>query len=267
MSGPVSLHDVQVSARGDLSPEDVRYAREKISAVLRLAPEQVLAARVRLVRSVSVRPSVLAQANLDVNGRAVRAQVHASTAVEAADLLVDRLRRQLTAMARHWEALRGGQPRVHPNEWRHGGQRRQGPPPPPAGGRQVVRRKSFTLPRCTVEEAAFEMNLMDYDFHLFTEAATGQDCVLYHAEGADYRLARAQPQAQSADPGPTGISLTVSEVAAPRLTVAQATERLELSGRRFVFFVDDASGRGGVLYLRHDGNIGLITPVDDTASK
>ena len=45
--------------------------------------------------------------------------------------------------------------------------------PRPVDERRVIRRKSFTLAPCTVDEAAVEMDLLDYDFHLFTEKGTG----------------------------------------------------------------------------------------------
>ena len=41
-----------------------------------------------------------------------------------------------------------------------------------------MRRKSYALARETPKEAAAEAELMDYDFHLFTERLTGQDSVI-----------------------------------------------------------------------------------------
>lgn len=104
---------------------------------------------------------VIAQANLDVNGRLVRAQVEADTAREAIDLLQARLRHRLERSAEHWEAMRGGVPRAGGNEWRHESKPRDRPKyfPRPKSERRIMRHKSYSLPTCTVEEAAFEMEV------------------------------------------------------------------------------------------------------------
>jgi ribosome-associated translation inhibitor RaiA len=62
----------------------------------------VLHARVRVIRHAdpAVARPVVAQANLDVSGRLVRAQVEGATAQEAIDRLEARLRRQLGRIAR-----------------------------------------------------------------------------------------------------------------------------------------------------------------------
>lgn len=253
MRSQLTASDIQVSVRGEISADDVRYAREKMGSITRLAPQPVLNVRARLAESRATFPRVLAQANLDVNGRQVRAQVGGSTATEAVDLLCDRLWRQLSSMAAGWQVRRRGPER----------ERRSRPLPRRTGQPGVVRRKSFSLPTCTVDEAAFEMNLLDYDFHLFTEANTGQDSLLYHGDGAEYRLAQVDPR--PAEVGPSAFALDVDEAPAPRIDVEQAQQRLEITGEPFVFFVDDELGRGCVLYHRFDGDYGLITPVGSTA--
>lgn len=56
--------------------------------------------------------------------------------------------------------------------------------------RQVIRRRSFMVRRQTPGEALADLDLLDYDFHLFTDRMTGQDSVLYRAADG-YCLARA----------------------------------------------------------------------------
>ena len=46
----------------------------------------------------------------------------------------------------------------------------------------------------------------------------------------------------------------------PQLEVHEAIDWLDGSGARFVFFENTRTGRGNVLYRRHDGNFGVITP-------
>lgn len=106
MNGSATVPQIQVSVRGEVPPDGARYAREKIGGALRFAPVPVLYAKVRLVREPAVRHGVLAQVNVDLNGRPVRAQVRATTATEAADLLSDRLRRRLSTMQRYGDSRR-----------------------------------------------------------------------------------------------------------------------------------------------------------------
>lgn len=61
-------------------------------------------------------------------------------------------------------------------------------------------------------------------------------------------------------PGVDWVSVSLQRP--PMLRVEEAVERLNLSGWPFVFFQDDATTRGCVLYHRYDGNYGLITPTD-----
>ncbi|EFG74208.1 putative ribosomal subunit interface protein [Mycobacterium parascrofulaceum ATCC BAA-614] len=254
--------DVQVTTHGQLPGAD-DYARTKIGELGHLTHEPVLHAHVRLSEhgDPAVARRVIAQANLDVNGRPVRAQVEGVTAREAIDRLEARLRRQLERAAEHWEAKRGGVPSRGPHEWRHETEPTHRPKyfPRPEGERRIMRHKSYSLPTCTVEEAALEMEQLDYDFHLFTEEATRQDSVIYREGPTEYRLAQANPGATD-ELAPFRLPLTISPQPAPRLTVDQAIERIGLLGQPFLFFVDTGRDRGSVLYHRYDGHYGLITP-------
>ena len=254
--------DVQVEAAGRLPSGSAEYARRKIEHVLRRISRPVLFARVRLstMADPAVSRPAIVQVNLDVDGRLIRAHVAAQTVREAVDLVEERLRERVYRLLPDWESLRGSRPAVEPGEWRHTSLRAHRPAhfPRPADERQVVRHKAFTLRVATPDEAAFDMELADYDFFLFTEAATGEDSVLYRDPAGGYRLAQVHPRPDRL--GPTATPLTVSEHAAARLTVEEAVDRLHLSGLPFVFFADLRSGRGNVLYYRYDGHYGLITP-------
>jgi len=255
--------DVEVTTHGQL-PGAQGYARTKIGALGRLTHQPVLHAHVKLSEhgDPAVAHRVIAQANLDVNGQLVRAQVDGVTEREAIDRLEARLRHRLERSAEHWEAKRGGKPRVGPHEWRHQSEPTHRPNyfPRPESERRIMHHKSYSLPTITVEGAALEMELLDYDFHLFTEEGTKQDSVLYREGPTEYRLAQVNPE--SADKlAPFDMPLTISPQPAPRLTVEQAIERIGLLGLPFLFFVDTARDRGSVLYHRYDGHYGLITPV------
>ena len=208
----------------------------------------------------AVAGAVVGQANLDVNGRPIRAQVEGETDREAIDRLEARLRRRLERIAENWEARRGHSPEVGPQEWRHRSEPTHRPSyfPRPPDQCRIIRRKAFTLGTHTVDEAAQEMELLDYDFHLFTEKGTKQASVLYRTEPSGYRLAQVKPLREEL--APYELSLTISSQPAPCLTLERAKERLSLLGLPFLFFVDVDQGRAGVLYHRYDGHYGLICP-------
>lgn len=252
----------QISTSHQVSAAEAEYAREKIGHALDHAPEPVQSARVRMTghRDPAVAKPVVAQVNVNMPGRAVRAQVAAETPREAVDLLEARLRARFERLSRHWEALRGGRAKFEAHEWRHGGPVRDRLPyyPRRLEQREVVRRKSYALADETCDEAAFDMEMMDYDFQLFTETGTGLDSVLYRTDGGEYRLAQTDPHPEAV--ALAAVPFTVSAAPAPELDLGNATVRLELTRWPFVFFRDRDTGRGSVLYHRYDGHYGLITP-------
>jgi Sigma 54 modulation/S30EA ribosomal protein C terminus len=143
-----------------------------------------------------------------------------------------------------------------PHEWRHQSLPSLRLPyfPRPPEERTVIRNKVYTLARQAPGEAITELELLDYDFYLFTDRTTGQDSVLYRA-ATGYRLA----QAGARRSGPVK-AVTVSGLPVPRLTRAEATVRLEALGQPFLFFVSRETRRGNLIYHRYDGHYGVITP-------
>lgn len=257
-----SVPDVYVTTNGEF-PGAADYARRKIGELARFSHRPVLHARVRLTRhgDPAIERPVVAQANLDVNGRPVRAQVAGVNAREAIDRLEARLRVQLERIAEHWEARRGTVPDKSSDEWRHESEAspRASFFPRPPDERLIIRRKSFTTAPCTVDDAAFEMEMLDYDFHLFTEKGTGFAAVLYRGGPTGSRLALVAPVPVD-QLSPFERPVTISPQPAPCLTQEKAVERLHLLGVPFLFYIDAAEGRASVLYHRYDGHYGLITP-------
>lgn len=255
--------DVAVTTHGEL-PGAADYARDKIGRLVRFTHQPVLHARVKLSKhqDPAVPRPVVAQGNLDVNGRQLRAQVQAETAREAVDRLETRLRRRLQRITEHGQARHAGAAApAHLRPWRHQSEPtpRPGFFPRPADQRRVIRRKSFAMKPSTVDEAALEMELLDYDFHLFTESATGAASVLYRSGDTGYRLALLTPDL-AAQLAPFELPVTISRQPVPCLTEDQAIERIALLNVPFLFFIDAAYGRANVLYHRYDGHYGLITP-------
>ena len=271
---------IQLETRGDLPGGVAVRARARVSVLLDGVGRPVLFARIRLLHvnnPASERP-YLAQVNADLSGRLVRAHLAAASADEAVDLVCDRVKAQLARLSdlsarncgrrapQREDGGGAGRQESGRQEWRHGSVSTQRPDwfPRPVDEREVVRHKSFALPHETPDEAAFEMDLMDYDFHLFTDLETGEDCLVHRSAasgasgGQGFRLDQVSPH-----PGAAALAvapMTVSPHPAPIMDLSTARRRLEALGGRFLFFADDRTGRGNVLYHRYDGHYGLITP-------
>jgi ribosome-associated translation inhibitor RaiA len=260
MPRPTIVNDIDVILRGELPAEVADYARDRIPALGDELEVPILFTRIRLTRETNPaydRP-IRAQGNLVLKGRVVRAVVDGRSAYEAVDLLYDRLRAQLTRHAPDWESRRGSRPSDEPHEWRHNSEptRRPAHFPRPVEEREVIRHKSFAPRRISPDEAVWEMEQLDYDFHLFTDEQTARDAVVYRGGPTGYRMARVAPGPEPSSQTP----ITLSPVPAARLSLDEARERLELAGLPFVFFVDRHTDLGCVLYTRYDGHYGLITP-------
>ncbi|MEU8404480.1 HPF/RaiA family ribosome-associated protein [Nonomuraea sp. NPDC048892] len=246
---PIALDpaEVQVKISGGIRSGDVRRAREIVADLARLAHEPVLDARIKLTHEPGSRDAAkrcTARAVLDVQGRLIRAEAGARTTRAAIHLLADRLRARLLEATRDWENRRG----------RHHGRRLS--PDRSDKERRIVR--TFATGRALPDEAVVDMVDLDHDFLLFTEATTGQDSVVHRIRDG-YRLAQLVPRPDL--PAPICAAISISPLPAPRLTVEQAVERLELTGSRFVFFADAETGAGCVVHQRDDGDYGLVVTV------
>lgn len=259
---PRPAADVTVNTviRGDVTPDQRRYAEEKLTRLAKLAHRPVLFARLELRHEPDPaleRPAV-AKATLDLSGRFVRAHVAAPRMREAADRLEARLRRKLEVLEEHREARRTETGLPAAAEWRHGDLPGHRPAffPRPVEDREVVRHKTFAANVMSPEEAVFEMELLDHDFLLFMNATTDADNVVYRKPGGGYGL-----MYDGEDPARVGAyadTITVDAAPASVLDLDTAIERLNADGETFVFFIDATAGRGRIVYRRYDGHYGLI---------
>lgn len=246
---------VETLTRGAVPEDAMDLAVLRVRAELRATPKPVRYAKIKLaVDPIGGEPAV-AQASVDLNGRRIRAQAVAQTMRAAIESMCEKLKVRLErAAAQEVPGAGGGEP-VYGPDWSLPQPRRSAETP------SVVRYKSYGLSRLTPDEAIADLEMLDYEFHLFTERATDTDSVVYLTEHG-YRIAQADPRPDLLELGPLGSAVTVSEVQAPRLDVAQAQARLEALGRPFVFFVNSRTGRGNLIYHRYDGHYGLIAPAD-----
>ena len=260
--GTRSTTAVAIVEHGDVPAEAVDYARKRLGSAVETIAEPVLYTRVKLTQAADPardRPSV-AQVTVDVNGDLVRAHVAGHTMLEAIDLLRGRLHDQLEHRHERQRTRHRRPEASAPGEWRHGDRPTERPHhfDRPVDDRRLLQHKSYVIDEVTPDEAAFDMEQLDFDFFLFRELATGEDALIERTGDGAYRLTRVD--GSGADPGPTAVEMTVAEHPAPVLDLDQAQDHLAVGGEPFVFYADVTTGRGHVLYLRYDGHYGLVAP-------
>jgi hypothetical protein len=236
---------------GKVSEADQGYVLQKLTCLAKTLPGPPhLRVRLTATGSADGPRSGIVQANLLIGGRQIaRTQVAAAGIRRATSLTAWRLEEQLR---------RAGDPYgVRP--WPEAPFRsRPEAKSVPAGERRVVRQKNVHLMHPDPVGAAWAMDTMDYDFHLFVNCETGEDSVVYRVGPTGYRLASLYSVAMPARGG--GIPWTVNVHPIPTLTPHQALARLNDTDLPFRFFKDAESGRGHVVYRRLDGHYALLTP-------
>ena len=197
------------------------------------------------------RPSrrAVARVGLTMDGRPLQVQAAAPTPREAVGLAIGRLRDLMSALGEH--DGHGGKRAPRPGS----GRRRLDTRP---AGRRIVHRQWCHLAAQTPDEAAESLETGDEQFHLFIDAESGSDSVIYRGVPNGYLLAQVEPQ--PAVRGQPQVALTVTTIPAPRMTLPQARGELAALESPFLFFTDEATGRGNVLCRRDDGDYRLVLP-------
>jgi hypothetical protein len=235
---------IEVTLRGNVGDLAGSAAEETVLRALRQAPAPVRRAHLVLdwLPDPAVERSALAEVGVDVDGRLLRAKAAAPTMSEAVDELDHRLRRQLRQLRERSRARARRDAVAAPGEWRHGDTPRRPSPyfPRAVEDRETVRHKTFASGPMTVDDAAYEMDLLDHDFFLYRDAATRHPMVMRRVSGGGHVVDQ--------DP--------------PRLSDTEARDRLDAAGEPFVFHLASEGGTPRVLYRRYDGNYGLIELTD-----
>ena len=175
--------------------------------------------------------------------------------LEAVDDLEDRLRRQLVHLedrtrTRHrWTAV------ATEHEWRHGdlSRRRKAYARRPVDNRELVRRKTFASAPMTVDEAAYAMTCWTT-----TSSSTGTSTPQVPPWRAGSRAAATRCRGRRRIPGATPGTAVAREPGPPTLTLGEARTRPDADHEPFVFDLDAATGEGRVIYVRYDGQYGLV---------
>lgn len=187
---------------------------------------------------------VVGQVNLTAGGWELRAQSVCESSRDVGAQLAERLVRQTALLAKGHRLRPWPDPLVQT-------------PPLPAGPTAVTRGKRVALRTLAPSAAVLTMDERDYQAHLFTDAQTGTEAIVYRNGPHGYRLARATLRGLPVSPP----SALVTDLALPpTLTTAGAVARIAASGESHLFFIDASTSRGALLYARYAGGYGLIEP-------
>jgi hypothetical protein len=168
--------------------------------------------------------------------------------------VVSRIERRIVDLVNRWDDRSRWLHETPHGQWRRGAVPTDRPEhfPRPVDEREVVRRKTFAVAPTTAQEAIYDMEALEHDFHLFTDVATGSPALVHLRSDGSYGVAGLGDDA-------VGPDTMTPEPAPPTLDEVTARQRLDYSGEPFVFYIDEATGKGSVVYLRYDGHYGVIT--------
>lgn len=236
--------DVFVVARGPIPELEIERVAGAVGRLL--ARHHVNGgARVKITGTLRHDESILVQVNLRVRGTSARIQTPTPGAglVLPAVLRLEALIKRLSEDP--WKSPWPDAPRPALASTRSGA---------------ISRRKNYLIDTSDPDTAAAFMDAMDYDAHLFTDATTGQDAIVYRTTGRHIGMTRQAPT--TAPVATPKLRLIMDPALAPLLPEAQAIDRLCGDGLPYLFYTAPDNGRGRLLYRRYDTDLGLITPVE-----
>ena len=184
----------------ELTPALREYTKSKLEKAIHHFDELVKEADVHLSVAKNPRvPQQTAEVTVFANGTVIRAQERSQNLYASIDLVANKLCRQLK---RYKER--------HSNHHHSNGHSATTTPPTEElveekavdssliAGKEAqlpspgIRRKYFSMPPMTVEEARHQLDLIDHDFYLFKEENSGQLQVIYRRNHGGYGVIQAR---------------------------------------------------------------------------
>jgi len=252
---PVTI-DIDVRAADGISSHARDIARRKVQALERRAGDRDLIGHIALRRGTDY--LFVADASVTFERRVLAAHAAARSPEDAVDAVIERLERQMRRVVDADVALRN-EPRVINAALED---LRRDPPHRPAKlkppeERQIVHRRTYVPEPMPTLTAIADMLDDDLDFYLFVHARTNEDVVVHWRD--DGRIGLLFPQDSVLADEDDVVVPEPSRYSEP-LTLETARAEMDILNHRFVYFTDVDDGRGRVLYLRHDGDYGLVEP-------
>lgn len=247
----------------ELADAELDVARARITRIAQYVdrPLQSVRLTVRYEQAHATRQRYEADATVVLNGRLLAAHTTGSSAQEATDVAVERLRRQMRRSLDAYVAQRN-EPRLIESDLADLGLETPVDTPPaqrtPPEDRRIIYRHTLSdEPRATY--AAMEDLLeLDLRFLLFVHARTNEDVVVHRID-ADHVGLLFPPGSALADEG--------DEVVVPEpsrfpdaIPLQLARETMDVLDHGWLYFLEQEDGRGKVMYVREDGDYGLVEP-------
>jgi ribosome-associated translation inhibitor RaiA len=253
---------VQLKAAAGVPKEQAEAAREEVESVLGYVGEPPPGPiRLTLRRGERSAPAweYVADADVRVDGRALAAHATGPSAVEAANRAAERLRRQLRRVVGGEVAQRNEPAAIRraleslPAETRHRPEAGLKPPEE----REIVHRATYANEPSSTLAAVADLIDHDHEFLIFRHRRTGEDAVVFRRDNGEIGLLH-PPGSELADEN----DLVIPEPSRhpEPISLTRAREEMDVLNHRFLYFIDEADGRGRVIYLRHDGDYGLVEP-------
>ena len=256
------MPSVEINVEGDIAPEVAEAARRRLASLQQYTDLPCMGGRLTLrhVQQGRTRLPYVAEARMTFNGLHMAAHTAGRTPEEAVAQAEERLRRRLRDLVGADIALRNEPRSIQralddlPPDRRYRPEARIKPPEE----RQVVRRRTYADDAASTYEAIADMLDLDEEFHLFRHVRTGEDVVVYRRDDGRIGLIH-PPGSVLADESDDVVLAEPSRYSEP-LTLEQARAEMDVVNHRFLYYIDAADDRGRVLYLRHDGDYGLVEP-------
>jgi ribosome-associated translation inhibitor RaiA len=258
--------NVVLKADREIPREEAEAARERVAALahyMKEPPPGGIRLTLRKLHSghdLAKRPYV-ADADLRFDGRTLSAHATGPTPVKAAEEVAERLRRQIRrvvgaeiAQRNEPAAIKRALEYLEPVR-HHRPQARLKPPEE----RRIVHRRTYSDVPQTTLEAVHALLDGDLDFNIFRHALTAEDVVVYRRDDGRIGLIHPRGSKLAEDSGSAYVVPEPSRYAGP-IKLDDARAEMDELNHRFLYFVDIDDGRGKVLYLRHDGDYGLVEP-------
>jgi hypothetical protein len=260
------IDTLEITVGDDMPAQQLEVIRRRLAALDRYTDEPIAGARLALRRGPG-RSDARYEADASVlftprreKGRVLAAHVAGPSPAEAADAAVERLQRQLRRIVASEVAERN-----EPDQIRKAlsdlGLDRTHPPEAdlkPAEEREIVRRRTYSdHPEATLEAAADMLDL-DELFYLFVHVRTREDVVVHRRD--DGRIGLIHPRGSVLADETDDLVVAEPNRYSEALSLETARAEEDIVNHRFLYFIDAADGRGKVLYLRSDGDYGLVEP-------
>jgi ribosome-associated translation inhibitor RaiA len=255
--------DIDITTDGVVTPQQLEEARTLLASLegsARRSPVGVrLTLRERNGRGSQTKAPFVADASMPFDGRVFAAHASAPTPVEATDAVVQRLRRQLRRVIDADVATRNDPRTIQKaiDDFRQAARPFPATEIKPPEEREIVSQRTYAPgPEPTL--AAVVDLLEDAElFHLFVHVRTDEAVVVHWRDDGGLGLIF-PPGSVLADENDVVVPKP-SRYSAP-LTLVQARSEMDMLNHRFLYYVDAGDDRGRVLYLRTDGDYGLVEP-------